>query len=77
MCVSQDAEVVQVVEEPGEPAPPPKDPPGCWERFKVRSTGGRPLLSTLVHLYGHNITDHRTSYKITYDILCIANVMTK
>ena len=35
-CV-QDAEVVQVIEEPGEPAPPPKTPPGCWERFKVSS----------------------------------------
>ena len=24
-----------MVEEPEVPAPPPKDPPGCWERFKV------------------------------------------
>ena len=48
MCVSQDAEVVEVVEEPGEPAPPPKDPPGCWERFKVRSTDARLLLSSIM-----------------------------
>ena len=45
----QDAEVVEVVHEPGIPALPPKAPPGCWERFKVRRNCCSSYLSQIFY----------------------------